>query len=232
MFEIGDDLPALSASPQRLALMRNSDLLDMARLGRSSVPLDLMTYQEEDKQPSVFLLKEDNRQWILMIFNWTEEPRSHGIALQDLGIKPDNSFTASDVLCGGMLPIKDGRMTINQPAHSVRMLKLVKNSVTARSPELEMRIPPGAQAGETVQFRAISPGETPVLGYQWNFGDGVSGDGAEITHTYTQPGSYSVTVEAVGLEKRSSKKMMTIAITGHVPVLDNPARKVRYGGEK
>src|SRR5271166_627530 len=174
MFEIGDDLPALGASPQRMALVRNSDLLDMARLGRSSVPLDLMTYRAEDKQPSVFLLKEDNRQWILTIFNWTEEPRSRSIAFEDLGIEPDRSFTASDVLRGGMLPIRDGRIAIDQPAHSVRVLKLVKNSVTARSPEFEMRVPPGAQAGETVEFRAISPGETPVLKYRWNFGDGVS----------------------------------------------------------
>ncbi len=232
MFEIGDDLPALGASPQRLALVRNTDLLDMARLGRSSVPLDLMTYRAEDKQPSVFSLKEDNRQWILTIFNWTEEPRSHRIAFEDLGIKPDSSFTASDVLRGGMLPIRDGRIAISQPAHSVRMFKLVKNSVTACSPDFEMRVPPSAPSGETVEFRAISHGETPVLEYQWNFGDGVAGDGAEVTHTYTQPGSYTVTVEAMGLDKQSSTKTVTIAITGYVPTIYDPARKERYGGER
>jgi hypothetical protein len=232
MFEIGDDLPALGASPQRMALVRNSDLLDMARLGRASIPLDLMTYREEDKQPSVFLLKEDNRQWILTIFNWTEEPRSHGIAFQDLGIKPDGSFTANDVLRGGTLPIRDGRMTIDQPAHSVRMFKLVKNSVTAQPPDFEIQVQPSAQAGETVEFRAISPGETPGLGYRWNFGDGVAGDGAEVSHTYTQPGSYTVTVEAVGLDNRSSTKTMTIAVTGYVPTIYDAARKARYEREK
>ncbi|MDR3752440.1 MAG: PKD domain-containing protein [Terracidiphilus sp.] len=232
MFEIGDDLPALGASPQRMALVRNSDLLDMARLGRASIPLDLMTYREEDKQPSIFLLKEDNRQWILTVFNWTEEPRSHSITFEDLGIKPEGSFTASDVLRGGMLPITGGRMAIDQPAHSVRMLKLVKNSVTAQSPDFEMRVPPSAQGGETVEFRAISSGETPVLGYRWNFGDGVTGDGAEVRHTYTQPGSYTVTVEAMGLDKRSSTKTMTIAITGYVPTIYDAARKERYEGER
>jgi PKD repeat protein len=112
------------------------------------------------------------------------------------------------------------------------MLKLVKNSATARAPDFEMRVPPSAQAGETVEFRAISHGETPVLGYQWNFGDGVAGDGAKVTHTYTQPGSYAVTVEAIGLDKRSSTKTMTIAITGHVPTIYDAARKERYGGER
>ena len=54
MFEIGDDLPVLGASPERLALVRNEDLLNMARLGRAAVPLDLMTYRPEDGQASLF----------------------------------------------------------------------------------------------------------------------------------------------------------------------------------
>ena len=44
MFEIGDDLPTLGASPERLSLVKNVDLLDMAKLGRASTPIDLMTY--------------------------------------------------------------------------------------------------------------------------------------------------------------------------------------------
>lgn len=67
MFEIGDDLPTLGASPERLALVHNPDLLDMARLGRAATPLDLMTYLPEDRQPSIFFLKEDPRQRILTV---------------------------------------------------------------------------------------------------------------------------------------------------------------------
>ena len=47
MFEIGDDLPTLGASPERLSLVKNVDLLDMAKLGRASSPIDLMTYAPE-----------------------------------------------------------------------------------------------------------------------------------------------------------------------------------------
>jgi PKD repeat protein len=112
------------------------------------------------------------------------------------------------------------------------VLKLVKNSVTAQPPDFEMRVPPGAQAGETVRFQVISRGETPALIYHWNFGDGVAGDGAEVTHTYTQPGSYKVTIEATGLDERSSMKMTTIAITGYVSTIYDPARKQRYAGER
>ena len=72
MYEIGDDLPTLGSEPNRLALVQNQDLIDMVRLGRSSIPLDLMSYLPEDRQPSIFFLKESSRQSILTIFNWTE----------------------------------------------------------------------------------------------------------------------------------------------------------------
>jgi hypothetical protein len=38
MYEIGDDLPTLGSDAERLALVKNLDLLDMARLGRASIP--------------------------------------------------------------------------------------------------------------------------------------------------------------------------------------------------
>ena len=65
-----------------------------------------MTYRPEDKQPSIFLLKETPRQQILTVFNWTTEPRSHMLALADLGLKVSGSYTATDVLRGGAVPLK------------------------------------------------------------------------------------------------------------------------------
>jgi len=50
--------------------VKNADVIDMARLGRSSTPTDLMTYAASDVQPSIFLLKEDTRQSMLTVFNW------------------------------------------------------------------------------------------------------------------------------------------------------------------
>ena len=44
----------------------------MARLGRASVPVDLLSYSEKDRQPSIFLLQETPRQSILTVFNWTD----------------------------------------------------------------------------------------------------------------------------------------------------------------
>ena len=58
MYEIGDDMLILGSEKDRLALVENTDLLNMAKIGRASTPLDLMTYAPEDEQPSIFFLQE------------------------------------------------------------------------------------------------------------------------------------------------------------------------------
>src|ERR1700691_3517618 len=86
MFEIGDDLPTLFLDADRMALLQNRDLLNMARYGHAATPIDLMTYAPEDEMPSVFLLRESKRQSILAVFNWTQKDRKHEFALSDLGL--------------------------------------------------------------------------------------------------------------------------------------------------
>jgi len=98
MYEIGDDMPVLGTEKDRLALVENRELLNMAKVGRASTPLDLMTYEPEDGQPSTFLLREDQRQAILTVFNWTNTTRSHTLRLADLGLPAGHAFAATDVL--------------------------------------------------------------------------------------------------------------------------------------
>jgi hypothetical protein len=229
MFEIGDDLPALGASPDRVALVKNSDLLDMVRLGHASVPLDLMTYRAEDKQPSVFLLKENHRQQILTIFNWTEQTLNHTLSLDALGLSAKGTYTATDVLRGGGLPVRGGTLVITLPPHSVRMLKLIDSSVPETDPAFSAHAPADSRAGDMVQFHAAEESAEPsALQYHWEFGDGVSADGADVSHAYTQAGQYNVTVTATGLNRRNRQHTLGISITGAVPTAYNPADKERY----
>ena len=233
MFEIGDDLPALGASPDRLALVKNADLLDMARLSRASVPLDLMTYQPEDRQPSVFLLKESRRQQILTVFNWTEVARSHTLGPEALGLKATGSYTATDVLRGGAVPIESGKLAITLPPHSVRILKLIDTSVPETAPVFEVHAPAVGQAGVLVELNAAAgSADAPVLEYHWEFGDGVSADGANVSHAYTQARPYTVTVTATGLNGRTTQNTLGISIAGMVPTAYDPAAKERYSGAK
>ena len=231
MFEIGDDLPALGASPERLALVKNADLLDMTRLSRAAVPLDLMTYRPEDKQPSVFLLKESPRQQILIVFNWTEEARSHTLGLDTLGLKASGSYTATDVLRGAAAPMDSRTLALTLPPHSVRMLKLIDTSVPDTAPVFDAHAPAAGLAGALLELHAVAASvDAPVLDYHWEFGDGVSAGGAEVSHAYTQPGQYIVTVTATGLNGRTAGNTLAISITGMVPTVYDPAGKERYHG--
>jgi len=132
MFEIGDDLPKLESDAERVALLTNPDLLRMVQLGRASNPIDLLTYQPEDEQPSIFFLREDDRQSLLAVFNWTEQSRSHAFKLSEFDLPDGHSFHLYDVLTKQPVAFTGDTIAVNdQPAHSVRLIKISDNSQIA-----------------------------------------------------------------------------------------------------
>jgi hypothetical protein len=144
MLEIGDDLPTLAAEPERMALLTNPDLLQIAKNGRAATPLDLLDYASEDLQPSVSFLREDSRQSILAVFNWTDRPRSHAFALSSLGLPQEHSYSVYDVfnhdsldrmLAGNVLAIN------NQAPHSVELIKIIDGTHSSESPTTILNAP-------------------------------------------------------------------------------------------
>ena len=229
MFELGDDLPTLGATPDRLALVKNTALLDMARLGRASIPIDLMTYAPGDAQPSVFLLKENNRQSILTVFNWTEGELKRNLRFTDLGLKQPDKYQISEVFADKSCcsPSADA-INLVQPAHSVRMFKLIENDVQPSAPAFEFHSPTEAKAGETVNFSAQGvDGEEPVLTCHWDFGDGSTEEGLKVQHAYTQSGQYTVRATGTGLDASTNSKTSTVKITGNIATKFVPADKKR-----
>jgi alpha-galactosidase len=229
MFEIGDDLPTLGTSPERLSLVKNADLLDMARLGHASVPVDLMTYGNGDKQPSVFLLKENERQSILTVFNWTDAERSRAIDFAGLGLKEPGKYQITDVFGDqGCCRVSSRSIDMVQKPHSVRMLRLIDDSISAVEPAVEIRSASSAKAGETMTF-AASPlsAEGPVLTCRWDFGDGSAMEGKQVQHAFTHPGDYEVSVTVTGLGASTSRKTVNISISGDVSTRFDPASKQR-----
>ena len=223
MFEIGDDLPSLTKAPERLALIENPELINMIRLGKASLPVDLMTYAAEDKQPSIFLLKEDRRQSILTVFNWTDATRSHTIDLAAAGLPATGDYVITDVLDAKEThSLKAGMLDLDQPAHSVRVLKIIDSKVPAAHPNVAADHPSAGEAGETLTFSARNKGEEPVLSFKWDFGDGVSLEGDQVRHTYTEPGEYVVHFKATGLDDLSSEDQFTVRISGHMPTIFDP----------
>jgi len=70
--------------------------------------------------------------------------------------------------------------------------------------------PSPATAGDEVTFTSNVRGDTP-LEYEWDFGDGNTGSGETVTHTYEEDGEYEVTLNAsneFGEDSRSLSLMV------------------------
>ena len=217
MFEIGDDLPTLGSDPERVALVKNPDLLAMAKLSQAAVPLDLITYADKEEQPSVFLLREDQRQSILAVFNWTEQPSSRTFSLSDLKLPTGHSYELVDSFAPDR-PLVMNHETLrleNQPAHSVKMIKIIDASIPAAAPSIAFKVPSQAKISEEIEFSSIaSKDKVPALAYRWVFGDGVTADGSTVTHAYTAAGKYTVQFTAEGLDGKSAEKIFSIEVSG------------------
>ena len=142
MFEIGDDMLVLGSEKDRLALVENRELLNMAKVGRAHTPVDLMTYQPEDEQPSIFFLRESQRQAMLTVFNWTNTARSHTLKLEDLGLQADHRCAATDVLNqDGSVTLEGGTVRIeNQPPQSVKVIKIIDRNLAEAAPTVTAQV--------------------------------------------------------------------------------------------
>ena len=231
MYEIGDDMLILGSEKDRLALVENRELLKVAKVGRASTPLDLMTYEPEDGQPSTFFLQEDPRQAILTVFNWTNTVRSHTLRLADLGLPAGHTFVATDVLnqnetvtlAGGAVRLE------NQPPQSVRVIKLIDTSVAAAAPTVTADVPTAANAGETIRLSAVAApaeaGGVPAVAYHWDFGDGTSADSPKASHTYTRAGDFAIRLTVDGVDGVPAHEDFSVKVTGilkaHSNLTDN-----------
>ncbi|MGB2678374.1 MAG: PKD domain-containing protein [Candidatus Acidiferrum sp.] len=228
MYEIGDDMLVLGSQKDRLALVENRDLLNMAKLGRASTPLDLMTYEPGDEQPSIFFLQESPHQAILTIFNWTKTSRSHTLKLADLGLPAEHTFTALDVLNqNAPVAVVGGTVQIeNQVPESVRVIKLIDSNVAPGAPGVTAKVPSAANAGETISFSVQTEAAgVPAVEYRWEFGDGTSANGSRVSHAYTRAANFTTRLTVDGVDGVPTVQTFSIKVSGnlraHPNLLDN-----------
>ena len=220
LHEIGDDLPTLGSDSDRVALVKNPDLLQMAKLGRAAVPLDLLTYRAEDEQPSIFLLHEDARQSILAVFNWTEKPSSHRFSFSELKLPGRGAYGFVDVFePGHRLSAESGSIHLEQPAHSVKLVKIIDTSLAAQAPSVTPQVPDHARIDETLKLScSVDASGVPALAYHWDFGDGTMEDGRQVSHAYTKAGDYTVHLVVDGADGIASEKKTAVSVHGTVTI--------------
>jgi hypothetical protein len=234
MYEIGDDMPVLGSEKDRLALVENRELLNMAKVGRTSTPLDLMTYEPEDGQPSIFFLRYDQREAILTVFNWTNTVRSHTLRLADLGLPAEHKFAATDVLHQNeTVTIGGGAVGLeNQPPQSVRVIKLIDTSVPAAAPTVTAQVPAAANTGETITLSAVSTpaeaGGVPAAAYHWDFSDGTSADSPKASHAYTSAGEFTIRLTVDGVDGVPAQKNFSVKVTGNLRAHSNLTDNRRF----
>jgi hypothetical protein len=203
----------------------------MVKLEQAAVPIDLMTYRTEDEQPSVFLLHEDRRQTMLVVFNWTEQPRSHAFSLADLNLPAGGSVEAYDVLDHNRpVPFAGGGIELpNQAPHSVRAIKIIDTLVAGAPPSVRTQSPAAAEVLKRANFTATyEPDGVPAVQYHWDFGDGTSANGAEVSHIYTGPGTFSIQLEAEGADGIAARKTIPITINGVIRAQHDFKNRRRY----
>jgi len=219
MYEIGDDLLVLDSEKDRLALVENRDLLSMSKAGRASTPVDLMTYDPEDEQPSLFVLRESPRQSILTVFNWTDKPRSRSLSLGDLGLPVSSTMVASAVLGSNTtFALEGGAIRIeNQSPQSATVIKLVDTTVAKAAPTVTARVLSQSQAGETIAFSAqAAPDGVPALGYHWDFGDGTVAERPNVSHCYTRAADFTVRLTVDGPDDTPYEQTFSVRVTGEL----------------
>ena len=87
-------------------------------------------------------------------------------------------------------------------------------------PVAAMSGPANSNEGASVQFDASAsadPNAGDVLHFEWNFGDGTSGTGAQPTHTFADNGNYTVTVTVYDQIGAFSKASTTITVANVAP---------------
>ena len=234
MYEIGDDMLVLGSEKDRLALVENRELLNMAKVGQASTPLDLMTYEPEDEQPSIFFLLEGQRQAMLTVFNWTNTVRSHTLKLADLGLPAGHTFAAMDVLNqNATVTLVGGAVQIeNQPPQSVRVIKLIDRSVAEAAPTVTAQVPAAANTGETISLSALSAqagaGGVPAVAYHWDLGDGTSADSPKVSHAYTSAGEFTIRLTVDGVDGVAAHENFTVKVAGNLRAHSNLTDNRRF----
>jgi alpha-galactosidase len=225
MYEIGDDLPTLGKDADRGALVENPDLLQMAKLGRTAIPLDLLSYSAADEQPSVFVLHEDKRQSILAVFNWTEHSSSHRLSFSEVGLSAGHNYEFKDIFePPAHLSPEAGAVTFEQAAHSVKVIKIIDSTVLATAPSVTVNAPDHAKINEDLTLMAnADPQGVPALAYHWDFGDGTTESGKQVRHAYTMAGNFTIHLVVEGVDGISAEKNVSVSVNGTV-VLPAPSR--------
>ncbi len=103
------------------------------------------------------------------------------------------------------------------------------NVENARTEVLKIdKTPPVAYAGQDVRLvldevhtfdASRSTDNIGIAWYEWDFGDGTTGIGKTVTHSYSKPGAYTVTLTVKDMAGNTAKHIITVSVLSRGPDL-------------
>ncbi|MDD5224573.1 MAG: alpha-galactosidase [bacterium] len=133
VFLLGDNLAGLTED--RLAIATDPVILEIAKVGKPAVPLDLfnaasqklfsspvMDLAGESTAPSIWWLKGPDREGYLAFFNWEEDARDIGVETGFLNLSSPRKI--EEVFLGEKVKVEDGKISARVESRQVKLFKI------------------------------------------------------------------------------------------------------------
>jgi len=117
---LGDRVDSLPQ--ERIDLVTNPRVLAIWEEGRHAIPVDLF---DGVQCPRIWKLELKERD-VVAIFNWMDKETEQTYALEDLWLGGSQSYSIKDVWTEEAVKVSEGKLTLVQPPHSVKLLEFRK----------------------------------------------------------------------------------------------------------
>jgi len=120
LFFFGDKVESLPA--ERLELLKNRDIMAVNKLGVHAIPLDLFTGVDI---PTIWKLETKDR-LIITVFNWLDNDVTKTYTLKTDFELTNSNYKLTELWTKNNFDIVSNKLTLVQPAHSVKIIEFVK----------------------------------------------------------------------------------------------------------
>ena len=120
LFFFGDKVESLPA--ERLELLKNRDIMAVNKIGVHAIPLDLFSGVDI---PTIWKLETKDR-LIITVFNWLDNDVTKSYNFKTDFELTNSKYKLTELWTKKDYKISSGKLTLEQPAHSVKIIEFVK----------------------------------------------------------------------------------------------------------
>ena len=148
-------------------------------------------------------LLPDNFSW-----NFGDGTSGYGTAVSHTYLNPPSGCTTPTCSFNVQLLVKDGYGSTVSTTASVSVLVNVTSPFFVSIAES----PATGTAPLNVTFSAAASGGIAPYSYTWVFGDGSTGSGGTVSHVYTVPGTYPISLRCIHGQNSSATALATVQV--------------------